>query len=176
MPHIRDYSSVRRDLQDLRPDAPRADKMQRVVDALWDAFGLASSPQGSPPVQISWVGFYTKTPDADEMILQARRDKPACSPLGLQGCCGRCWSGRRPIVVRDVANMEGGYIACDPKDRSEVVVPLFEPDGSCWGVLDIDSYETSAFDAHDAMELIAICETAGLSIPWALAHPLAIQG
>lgn len=137
--------------------------MQRVVDALWDAFGLDAPAQGSPPVQMSWVGFYTETPGADEMILAARRDKPACSPLGLQGCCGRCWSGRRPIVVRDVANMEGGYIACDPKDRSEVVVPLFEKDGTCWGVLDIDSYEVNAFDAHDAAELSAIAEAAGLS-------------
>lgn len=159
----RDYAQVRSVLKDLRPQAPRAERMQRVVDALWSAFGLNAHGAALAPARMSWVGFYTKTPGKDEMILQERRDKPACSPLGLQGCCGRCWSGRRPIVVRDVAKMEGGYIACDPKDRSEVVVPLFEADGSCWGVLDIDSYEINAFDAHDAAELNTIAEACGLS-------------
>jgi|ERR1043165_7731534 putative methionine-R-sulfoxide reductase with GAF domain len=162
---IREYAHVTEALRDHRAAGDRRERMRAICDALWDAFGLNAPAQGPPnkPVRLSWVGFYSKTAGRDEMILEVRRDKPACSPLGLEGCCGRCWKGRRPVVVRDVRAMEGGYIACDPKDLSEVVVPLFEPDGSCWGVLDIDSYEPNAFDANDATHLTAIVESCALS-------------
>jgi putative methionine-R-sulfoxide reductase with GAF domain len=130
--------------------------MRRVVDALWDL----TSSRG-----VSWIGFYTKHPRRDEMILGPRRDKPACSPLGLQGMCGRCWAERKPIVVADVATLGKNYIACDPKDRSEAVIPLFEADGTCYGVLDADSYETGAFGTADIIGMTVLVEHAGLSAP-----------
>ena len=132
----------------------RSVRMQRVCDLMWDAF----STHG-----VSWIGFYEKVSDADEMVLLARRDKPACSPLGLHGMCGRCWTARRPMVVRDVATLGGGYIACDPNDKSEVVLPLFEAGGACWGVIDADSHDVGTFDERDARELRRLVERAGLS-------------
>ena len=99
------------------------------------------------------------------MLLHARRDKPACSPIGLQGVCGRAWLEKRPVIVADVATLGEAYIACDPKDRSEVVIPLFEPDGSCWGVLDADSYEVGAFGDLDVGGLTRAVERMGLSTP-----------
>ena len=51
----------------------RHERMQRVVDVLWDALHSAG---------ISWVGFY-ECDGGDEMILGPRRDKPACSPIGM---------------------------------------------------------------------------------------------
>lgn len=164
---IRDYSGVLAKLPRFAPDASRAERMKAVVDLLWDAFGL-SSPG---PLRMSWVGFYEKSAGADEMILLERRDKPACSPIGLHGCCGRSFTARAPIVVRDVATLGAGYIACDPKDKSEVVLPCFSAGGACWGVLDIDSYEVGAFDDNDARELERVLSAAGLSIP-GHAHPL----
>lgn len=130
--------------------------MQWVVDALWDAFHND---------RLSWIGFYTKTPGQDEMLLACRRDKPACSPIGLHGMCGRGWKDRRAILVEDVATLGAGYIACDPKDRSEAVIPLFDTDGSCWGVLDADSYDLAGFDDHDAAGLTSLVEATGLSRP-----------
>lgn len=131
--------------------------MQWVVDALWEAFHT----QG-----LSWIGFYTKTPGQDEMLLAVRRDKPACSPIGLNGMCGRAWKKARPVIVDDVSNVPGGdYIACDPLDRSELVIPLLEADGACWGVLDADSYEMRSFDEHDAAEMARLVQAVGLSIP-----------
>lgn len=160
----RDYSRI---LEDSRPEGTRADRMQRAVDALWEAFGTHSPGQGEPsaPVWYSWVGFYENVPDRDEMVLLARRDKPACSPLGLHGCCGRCFLARRPLLVADAATLGGGYIACDPLDRAEVVIPLFAADGACWGVLDVDSHQTNAFDDGDVTGLTALAEKLGLSAP-----------
>lgn len=150
----RDYEAL---LGRMRPAGDRDATMREVVDALWEAL----SPTG-----VSWLGFYTKPEGRDEMILGARRDKPACSPLGMNGMCGRSFLARRPIVLQDAAAVSAdGYIACDPRDRSEVVVPLFEADGTCWGVLDLDSYEPGAFTEADAAGLARCMERAGLSAP-----------
>ncbi len=135
--------------------ADRAARMQAAVDVFWEFLG---------PTGVSWIGFYLKTPGKDEMVLGARRDKPACSPIGLHGTCGRCRREGRALIVRDVASLGANYIACDPRDRSEVVVPLFEADGMCWGVLDADSYEVGAFDESDARGLESAVELVGLSV------------
>ncbi|MBX3364802.1 MAG: hypothetical protein KF866_08565 [Phycisphaeraceae bacterium] len=118
--------------------------MRRFVDVAWEEFGGEGSGRG-----VSWIGFYGKGPGED-LILLERRDKPACSPIGLHGMCGRSWLSRRVVIVDDVRTLGEGYIACDPRDLSELVIPLFEPDGTCWGVLDVDSYATGAFGPDDA--------------------------
>lgn len=129
--------------------------MQTVVDALWEALHRTG---------ISWAGFYLKADDAEEMTLGPRRDKPACSPIGLHGACGRAWRERRPLVVADVAALGPGYIACDPRDRSEVVLPVFDPvGGACWGVLDLDSHDVGSFSEADVHGLQEVLERAGLS-------------
>jgi putative methionine-R-sulfoxide reductase with GAF domain len=135
--------------------ATRQDRMCAVVDALWARFAGAG---------YSWVGFYTKAP-GEEMVLGPRRDKPACSPIGLHGMCGLSWRERRAVVVDDVRRLAGHYVACDPRDMAEVVVPMLEPDGSCWGVLDVDSFEIGAFTVADAIGLAGLVERAGLSAP-----------
>lgn len=130
--------------------------MRFCVELLWRAFrGMG----------VSWVGFYVKERAKDEMTLVCREPKPACSPIGLHGMCGRCWQERRPIVVADIATLGAAYIACDPKDRSELVVPMIAPDGSCPGVLDLDSFELNAFDETDAKQVTELLVTLGLSVP-----------
>src|SRR5262245_36258971 len=95
--------------------ADRAAAMRQFCDIGWDAFH---------DLGVSWIGFYVReSPDANDLILAARRDKPACSPIGLHGACGRALLSRKPLVVTDVANLGAGYIACDPRDRSELVIP-----------------------------------------------------
>ena len=67
------------------------------------------------------------------------------------------------MVVRDVAELGGDYIACDPRDRSEVVVPCLDAfDELCWGVLDLDSYDTHAFSMIDVAGLTKLLIHAGL--------------
>ncbi|MBK7404835.1 MAG: GAF domain-containing protein [Phycisphaerales bacterium] len=130
--------------------------MKAIVDALWDRF----SGRG-----YSWVGFYTKADGRDEMLLSERRDKPACSPIGLHGMCGLAWKARRSVVVHDVRELGDNYVACDPRDMAEVVVPLLDAEGRCWGVLDVDSFEVGAFDRRDALGLAALLERCGLTEP-----------
>lgn len=146
---------------DSAPDALLAP----LCDALWDAL----SPKG-----LSWVGFYLADPGADgapagasggpavgEMILAARRDKPACSPIGLQGVCGQGFLEQRIRLVEDVALLGQGYIACDPRDRSEIVVPIYR-NGRIWGVLDADSHELACFGQSDVQGLASVLRSAGL--------------
>ncbi len=132
--------------------------MQRVSDCLWDAFSGPS--RGS----ISWIGFYTfDRARPNELTLAARRNKPACSPIGLHGACGQCFLAKRPIVVPNVKTLGANYVACDPRDQAEVIVPLINPDGSCWGVLDGDSFDMGAFSIHDALALARLLHHVGLS-------------
>ena len=102
-------------------------RLRRVVDVLWDAM----SDQG-----VSWVGFYFDQPDEPDdrrLVLGPHRDRPACSPIGLHGACGQCLNRCEPVIVQDVAALGEAYIACDPRDRSEVVVPLIEAPASRGG-------------------------------------------
>lgn len=152
MPH-RDYTTLQRTFATIA-GGTREERMTAAVDALWDAFHNRG---------VSWVGFYVPDADGESMILGPRRDKPACSPLGMHGACGQCFRSRATLVVHDVAELGESYIACDPRDRSEVVIPLFDDRGECWGVLDVDSFDVGAFSEHDARELAALMRVAGLS-------------
>jgi putative methionine-R-sulfoxide reductase with GAF domain len=100
--------------------------MRIVVDALWEAF----HDHG-----VSWVGFYLDQPDASDerrLVLGPCRDKPACSPIGLHGVCGQALTSRQTRIVEDVATLGPNYIACDPRDRSEIVIPLQRQAGLIW--------------------------------------------
>ncbi|MFG0286361.1 MAG: GAF domain-containing protein [Phycisphaerales bacterium JB039] len=134
-------------------EAPRAERLRRLTDCVWEALA---------PTGVSWAGFYLPGADGASLTLGPCRDKPACSPIGLHGVCGRAFRARRSVIVRDVAALGADYVACDPRDRSEVVVPLLDASGACAGVLDLDSFEVGAFGAGDAAGLEAMLRAAGL--------------
>ena len=149
----RDYGSICRNVNLV---GTRLTRMQKTVDALWDGLWHAG---------VSWVGFYLDRPDqADDRRLELGpcRDKPACSPIGLHGVCGQALRLRQVRIVSDVRELGGNYVACDPRDRSEIVVPLMEASGECWGVLDLDSWETASFAEADAIGLRLVLTAAGL--------------
>src|SRR5262245_23670869 len=79
----------------------RAAAMKLACDLSWDHFGLGNPARPA----YSWIGFYDKPTTEPEMILVARRDKPACSPIALHGMCGRCWKDRRPLLIPDIATL-----------------------------------------------------------------------
>lgn len=159
---MRDYqrieSSVRASIADA---ADLNDRMQIVIDAIWDACAAHG---------VSWVGFYLEDPDAPEesrLVLGPRRDKPACSPIGLHGVCGAAYVTRCIQIVRDIRELGDSYVACDPRDLSEIVIPLFDASDPthCWSVLDLDSFDVGAFDEQDARGLIQILRAAGFTTP-----------
>ncbi len=127
------------------------DAMTAVTDVLWD--GLREH-------DVSWVGFYTAAADGASLDLGPHRDRPACTPIGLNGVCGQAYTARAPMVVEDVRGLGGAYIACDPRDRSEVVVPVYDADGLIWGVLDLDSFKQGSFGDRDVEGLTEVLSAA----------------
>ena len=140
-----------------RQSLDRSAGMTALVDLLWEEL----SPNG-----LSWIGFYLDQPDQAEetrLILGPRRDKPACSPIGFHGACGKVLLTRTPLIVADVRELGAGYIACDPLDQSELVLPCIDSDGSVWGVLDADSYQIGHFDLDYQHNLANALQVSGLS-------------
>lgn len=155
----RNYEPLLSAVRVLPDDASRNVCMQAFVEHLWRCIGGGTAGEGRG---CSWAGFYVgpgqRTPEGQlasdgEMLLAVREPKPACSPIGMHGACGRGWREGVTLVVTDVAHLAEGYVACDPKDLSELVVPCFDEDGLCWGVLDLDSFERGAFTQVDAAAL-----------------------
>lgn len=96
--------------------------------------------------KISWVGFYIKK--GDSLWLGPFQGKSACVKIDIgRGVCGKAAQEGKTIIVPDV-NKFPGHIACDNASQSEIVVPIFI-ENNLWGVLDLDSYELSAFDETD---------------------------
>lgn len=146
----RDFSVFLDALGRVPANAQLDERMRALCDAAWTCFGNTTPGEGR---NVSWIGFYAIDQSAAEMVLTHRRNKPACSPIGLQGACGQSWSSKQILVITDVARLGNGYIACDPMDKAELVIPIFDMHGSCTGVLDADSYDAGAFSEHDAREM-----------------------
>ena len=101
---------------------------------------------------VSWAGFYLEAPDQPEdarLVMGPSRGGPACSPIGLHGACGTAYLAREALIVRDTKELGDQYIACDPRDRSELIIPVWSGTRVI-GVLDLDSHEIGAFDEQDA--------------------------
>lgn len=94
-----------------------------------------------------WTGFYRVV--GDELVLGPFQGPLACSRIKYgRGVCGTAWKERTTQVVPDV-ELFPGHIACSSASRSEIVVPLFGPDGGVTAVLDIDSEYLATFDSID---------------------------
>jgi len=152
-PRSRDYSGLMAACRSL--DGDRATRMAGLVDVAWEELAAED---------VSWLGFYVIDPeDEARMVLGPRRDKPACSPIELHGACGQSYLQRVTLVVPDIAALGKGYIACDPRDVAELVIPVFDNGGDCWGVLDLDSFSRGAFTTSDADALHECLVAAGLT-------------
>ena len=112
------------------------------VEKAWNAL----SPTG-----VSWIGFYQYIPEKRHLILGPSRDSPACSPIGLHGVCGKGITSQVTQIIDDVQELGDAYVACDPLDRSEIVIPIGNPKPNL--ILDLDSREKSSFDSSDEMWL-----------------------
>jgi GAF domain-containing protein len=95
---------------------------------------------------INWIGFYVL--HDDELVLGPFQGEPACVriPIG-RGVCGTCVATGETQRVADV-NAFAGHIACDPRSRSELVVPV-RAGSTIVAVLDIDSPTPDRFSAQD---------------------------
>lgn len=103
-----------------------------------------------------WVGFYFVS--GNTLVLGPFQGTPACVflPFG-EGVCGTCAMKKIAVLVPDVSAFPG-YIACDPLSKSEIAVPVFDPDGNIQAVLDADSENPDAFDETDKRNLEHVAE------------------
>lgn len=102
----------------------------------------------------SWTGFYLlrepKTPGGEPGLVVGPYQGPlAC--LWLPPHQGVCWAGidRGEVVIVPDVHAFPGHIACDPRSRSEIVVPVRDREGRIIGVLDVDSTRPAHFDEVD---------------------------
>jgi len=80
-----------------------------------------------------WTGFYVVDPKKPEELVVGPYQ-------GTLGC------------LRNFP----GHIACDARSQSEIVVPVYGPDGKLFAVFDVDSSEIGSFDEIDAAGLAPI--------------------
>jgi L-methionine (R)-S-oxide reductase len=102
--------------------------------------------------RFDWVGFYRVT-GPDMLKIGPYQGGHGCLVIPFsRGVCGACASARATIIVPDVEAFPG-HIACAASTRSEIVLPVFGPDGVLIGVLDIDSDRPDAFTVLDQQVL-----------------------
>lgn len=94
-----------------------------------------------------WAGFYRVV--RGELVIGPYQGTLGCVRIPFsRGVCGACARNREAIVVPDVRRFQD-HIACDPRSRSEIVVPVLDRGGRLRAVLDLDSTELGAFDEVD---------------------------
>ena len=97
-----------------------------------------------------WTGFYV-VDDActDDLVVGPYQGTLGCVRIAFgRGVCGTAAATQVTQVVEDVHAFPG-HIACDSRSASEIVVPVFGPDGALIAVFDVDSETPAAFDGVD---------------------------
>lgn len=138
----RDYSDVIRQIGGLTAGEPDViSNMATVACELFHGFE-----------EFHWVGFYRNV-GADTLKIGPYQGGHGCLVIPFsKGVCGAAAREGRTQVVDDVEQFPG-HIACSSSTRSEIVVPIFNPNGALIGVLDIDSDLPAAFSQSDATAL-----------------------
>ena len=101
-----------------------------------------------------WTGFYVVDPlKNEELVVGPYQGTLGCLRIPFtRGVCGTAAKTGEIQIVEDVHAFPG-HIACDVRSRSEIVVPVYAPDGSLFAVFDVDSTDVGSFDAVDAAGL-----------------------
>jgi L-methionine (R)-S-oxide reductase len=99
----------------------------------------------------SWTGFYLLS--KNELIVGPYQGPLACQLLEKnRGVCWKSINEQQSIIVPDVHKFTG-HIACDPRSKSEIVIPVKNSKKEIIGVLDVDSNRFENFDETDAFHL-----------------------
>lgn len=104
-----------------------------------------------------WTGFYVVDPEKpEELVIGPYQGTLGCLRIPFsRGVCGAAARTGEIQIVEDVHAFPG-HIACDARSQSEIVVPVYAPDGKLFAVFDVDSTEVGSFDAVDAKGLKVI--------------------
>jgi L-methionine (R)-S-oxide reductase len=96
-----------------------------------------------------WTGFYRVTQPGILLRVGPYQGSLGCLEIAFgRGVCGTAAAEMRAVIVEDVTKF-GGHITCDPRSRSEIVIPVLGTRGDLIAVFDVDSEELGAFDEDD---------------------------
>jgi len=105
-----------------------------------------------------WTGFYRVVDAGTLLRVGPYQGSLGCLDIAFgRGVCGTAAAERRTVIVADVHAFPG-HITCDPRSRSEIVVPVFDAQGALMAVLDIDSSVPDAFGDADREGLEALVD------------------
>lgn len=138
------YAEVAQEIAAVLEGEPdRVARMATVSSMLNDAFEA-----------FFWTGFYVVDPTrTDELVVGPYQGTLGCLRIAFgRGVCGAAAASGQTQLVPDVDAFPG-HIACDSRSKSEVVVPVRDPQGRLIAVLDVDSDQPAAFDETDAQWL-----------------------
>jgi len=113
---------------------------------------------------LNWAGFYLMR--GGELVLGPFQGRPACIRIAVgSGVCGTAVAEGVRQVVPDVHAFPG-HIACDPRSRSELVIPMRDGEGRIVAVLDLDSDQPANFSDADGVALERIVEAVTPHLTW----------
>lgn len=105
-----------------------------------------------------WTGFYRVVEPGRLLRVGPYQGTLGCMEIAFgRGVCGTAAEETRTVIVEDV-NAFADHITCDPRSKSEIVVPVKNRSGELIAVLDIDSDHTGAFDDTDREGLEKVVE------------------
>lgn len=99
-----------------------------------------------------WVGFYLA--EEKQLTVGPYQGSHGCLFIKYgEGVCGRVATEKKTIIVEDIQklneeqNSKKGslHITCDPRCKSEIVVPVVDKNQNLIAVFDVDSLHTNAF-------------------------------
>ena len=104
-----------------------------------------------------WTGFYVVDPaKPNELVVGPYQGTLGCLRIAFgRGVCGAAAATGKTQIVPDVHAFPG-HIACDSRSASEIVVPVFDAQGTLIAVFDVDSEQPAAFDEVDGQWLETI--------------------
>jgi GAF domain-containing protein len=105
--------------------------------------------------RFDWTGFY-RVIEPDLMKIGPYQGGHGCLVIPFsRGVCGTAARTGKTQLVADVDAFPG-HIACASSTRSELVLPVWNGNGTLLGVFDLDSNQPDAFTQTDADALTAI--------------------
>jgi L-methionine (R)-S-oxide reductase len=111
-----------------------------------------------------WTGFYRVVRD-QHLKIGPYQGSHGCLDIPFsRGVCGAAARTGTTQLVPDVEAFPG-HIACSSTTKSEIVVPVFNPQGQLLAVFDVDSNEPAAFDTVDQEQLEEIMAYYGSRFP-----------
>jgi GAF domain-containing protein len=121
-----------------------------------------------------WVGFYLVNGER-RLTVGPYQGTLGCVHIDFdRGVCGAAARTQQTQLVPDTHALAQGtaHIACDPNSRSEIVVPVFGPDGALIAVFDVDSSLEGSFDTIDQEYLEQLLDQQFRQRPWTAGYAL----